>query len=159
MNASVHEITGKFRLAHPLILLCFIPLVVGAVLFAQVAYAKPNPYTPYFDYTSEHLDNIADCYTDRYSYSSNAYCILDEAEGYTTFAFRPTGELESVGFWSNADMTQVGDFIAWYGTPDRVQTTRYWTGYTWIMENGRLIVQSREDDLYSRVLLVVYNFS
>jgi hypothetical protein len=56
-------------------------------------------------------------------------------------------------------MVQVGDFVAWYGAPDDVQETNYWTGYIWQINNCRLIVQARVDDLYSRVLVVIYSFS
>ena len=156
---SIREITHKIIAALPLLPLALVALAISAICFAQLTYAKENPYTPYLNSTRDELRQLGMCYSDAYSRDSRTYCVAEATDGYTTFSFLPTGELMSVSFWRRADLARLGDFIAWYGTPNSIQQTRYWTGYTWRRGTFRLIVEARTNDLYSRVIVVIFDFS
>jgi hypothetical protein len=158
MKQHIPEFTHRFFASLPFTVCWLIVLSVIALRFAHTTYAKTNPYLPYLRYTSDIIyDLTTNCYGDVYASHLHTTCTMHNDDGYTTFAFLETGQVRSISFWREAEQAHVGDFVAWYGAPNKVYHSSRWTGYTWYLDGFRLIIQSRDDDLYALATLVIYS--
>lgn len=159
MKQNIREITHRFFTSFPLLTFGFIVFSVIALRFAHTSYAKPNPYLAYLDYTPDFISTLTTtCYGDPETPHIHNACTLHNEDGYTTFVFLDSGQMRSISFWRETEQAYVGDFVAWYGVPDKIYHTSRWTSYTWLLNGFRLNVQSREDHMYALVTMVVYGF-
>jgi len=132
--------------------------LILALSLSRILASKTNDYAPSLTYSRAYVTAHANCIAEDYPvYVVEFFCSIHAPPSLTTYSYRSDGLLSSVGFWRISG-TQLGDVVAWYGIWDTEVHTRYWNSYTWRLDDMRITVSTRYDNLFARVQFVIFSW-